>query len=205
MARKLKTFVTSLGFFEEAIAAPSMKAALEAWGGGKNLFHKGFAKETDDPEIISAAMKHPGMVLKRPVGSKGPFKEHADLPSSLPVEGSVRSPQARTRKKQAKKRSNVTQDAKTAREAAQAYEREERRRRIMREKEKAAQEKIAKQRAARIAKAERAFEIAQTRHEKRLTHLEKQLAAINEKVEIEKAAWEAEKERLEDKIEKAKN
>jgi colicin import membrane protein len=29
MARKLKTFVTILGFFELAIAAPSMKAALE--------------------------------------------------------------------------------------------------------------------------------------------------------------------------------
>jgi hypothetical protein len=29
MARKLKTYQTSLGFFEQAIAAPSMKAALE--------------------------------------------------------------------------------------------------------------------------------------------------------------------------------
>jgi hypothetical protein len=32
MARKLKTYQTSLGFFDQAIAAPSMKAALEAWG-----------------------------------------------------------------------------------------------------------------------------------------------------------------------------
>lgn len=30
MARKLKTFQTSLGFYDLAIAAPSMKAALEA-------------------------------------------------------------------------------------------------------------------------------------------------------------------------------
>jgi len=30
MARKLKTYQTSLGFFEHAIAAASMKAALEA-------------------------------------------------------------------------------------------------------------------------------------------------------------------------------
>jgi hypothetical protein len=30
MARKLKTYQTSLGFFDQAIAAPSMKAALEA-------------------------------------------------------------------------------------------------------------------------------------------------------------------------------
>jgi hypothetical protein len=32
MARKLKTYQTSLGFFDLAVAAPSMKAALEAWG-----------------------------------------------------------------------------------------------------------------------------------------------------------------------------
>lgn len=31
MARKLKTYQTSLGFLDQAIAAPSMKAALEAW------------------------------------------------------------------------------------------------------------------------------------------------------------------------------
>ena len=42
---KLKTYQTSLGFFEQAIAAPSMKAALEAWGADSNLFHQGAAKE----------------------------------------------------------------------------------------------------------------------------------------------------------------
>ena len=54
MARKLKTYQTSLGFFDEAIAAPSMKAALEAWGTKTNLFHQGVAKEVDDPDIIAA-------------------------------------------------------------------------------------------------------------------------------------------------------
>jgi colicin import membrane protein len=33
-----------------------MKAALEAWGAGSNLFHYGAAKETDDPDIVAAAM-----------------------------------------------------------------------------------------------------------------------------------------------------
>jgi hypothetical protein len=41
MARKLKTYQTSLGFFDLAVAAPSMKAALEAWGADSNLFHQG--------------------------------------------------------------------------------------------------------------------------------------------------------------------
>jgi hypothetical protein len=54
MARKLKTYQTSLGFFEQAIAAPSMKAALEAWGADSNLFHQGAAKESHDPDVIAA-------------------------------------------------------------------------------------------------------------------------------------------------------
>jgi hypothetical protein len=54
--RKLKTSITSVGFFEEAIATPSMKAALEAWGTDHNLFQKGFAKETTDPAIVIAGI-----------------------------------------------------------------------------------------------------------------------------------------------------
>ena len=81
MAKKLKTYQTSLGFFDLAIAAPSMKAALEAWGADSNLFHQGAAKESDDPDVVAATMAKPGVVLKRPVGSNGPFKEHAELPT----------------------------------------------------------------------------------------------------------------------------
>src|SRR6188472_2236181 len=83
MARKLKTYQTSLGFFDLAIAAPSMKAALEAWGADSNLFHQGAAKESYDPDIIAAAMAKPGVVLRRPVGSDGSFGEHAELPTNL--------------------------------------------------------------------------------------------------------------------------
>lgn len=80
MARKLKSYVTAIGFFEEAVAAPSMKAALEAWGSEHNLFQQGFAQETDDPAIIAATLEQPGLVLKRPIGSKGVFKKKAALP-----------------------------------------------------------------------------------------------------------------------------
>src|SRR5213076_2609708 len=83
MARKLKTYQTSLGFFDLAVAAPSMKAALQAWGSDRNLFHDGVAKQSDDPDIIAATMKQPGVVLKRPVGSSERFKELAGLPTKL--------------------------------------------------------------------------------------------------------------------------
>src|ERR1051325_2558064 len=83
MARKLKTFQTSLGFYDLAIAAPSMTAALDAWGAGSNLFHQGVAKETDDADVVAATMSKPGVVLKRPAGSNGRFAEHSELPSDL--------------------------------------------------------------------------------------------------------------------------
>ena len=70
MARKLKTYQTSIGFFELAIAAPSMKAALNAWGSNSNLFHQGLAEEARDSAIISATMAKPGVVLRRAVGSR---------------------------------------------------------------------------------------------------------------------------------------
>ena len=83
VARKLRTYQTSLGFFDLAIAAPSMKAALEAWGADSNLFHQGAAKESDDADLIAATMAKPGVVLRRPVGSDGSFAEHAELPTNL--------------------------------------------------------------------------------------------------------------------------
>ena len=58
MARKLKTYQTSLGLFEQAIAAPSMKAALEAWGAESNLFHHGAAKESTDRGVIAAPWRN---------------------------------------------------------------------------------------------------------------------------------------------------
>src|ERR1700744_2955850 len=80
VARKLKTFITNIGFFELALAAPSMKAALEAWGMGHNAFHQGLARQTDDPAIVAATMAMPGTVLRRPVGTKGAFTQNAQLP-----------------------------------------------------------------------------------------------------------------------------
>ena len=56
MARKLKTYQTSIGFYDLAVAVPSMKAALEAWGAHSNLFHQGVAVETDEAAVIAATL-----------------------------------------------------------------------------------------------------------------------------------------------------
>ena len=54
MVRRLKTYQTSLGFFDLAIAAPSMKAAADAPGLKTDEFKRGCAKETNDPAIVAA-------------------------------------------------------------------------------------------------------------------------------------------------------
>jgi hypothetical protein len=121
MARKLKTYQTSLGFFEQAIAAPSMKAALEAWGADSNLFHQGAAKESHDPDVIAATMAKPGVVLKRPVGSDGHFGEHAVLPKNLGQDerkNAAHKPAAKAKKPP------PDQTRSADRKAAHTYERE---------------------------------------------------------------------------------
>jgi hypothetical protein len=121
MPRKLKTFVTESGFFELAVAAPSMKAALKDWGIDVNLFQQGLARQTEDPAVIKAAESAPGRVLRRPIGSKQPFREGAELPE---VKGSARKPQGST--KRAKKRGSHeaagTVDLHAIREARAALE-----------------------------------------------------------------------------------
>src|SRR6185437_7902597 len=141
MARKLKTFQTSLGFYDLAIAAPSMKAALEAWGAGSNLFHQGAAKETDDPEVVAATTSKPGVVLKRPAGSSGRFAEHADLPDP----DDEASGRKKSRRPEPKGRATPKINDKDARKAAAEFE--QKRRDVERRKEEAAKEKERAKRA----------------------------------------------------------
>jgi len=121
MARKLKTYETSLGFFDLAIAAPSMKAALDAWGADSNLFHQGAARQSEDPDVVAATMKMPGVVLKRPVGSNGPFTQNANLPTAIEDGRSKKSTRKSTTSK-APKRFKPAGDKAAERAAAVAYE-----------------------------------------------------------------------------------
>ena len=74
MARKLKTFTTSGGFFDLAVAAPSMKAALEAWGAESNLFHQGFAKLSAPTRLSANTLNSYSSRLRRhhPSTAKAP-------------------------------------------------------------------------------------------------------------------------------------
>lgn len=202
MARKLKTYQTSLGFYDLAVAAPSMKAALEAWGAGSNLFHQGVARETDDPDIVAATMSKPGVVLRRPVGSDGPFSEHAELPTQLADDAPKHRPKKR---KLAKHKARVPSptDDKAARKAALAFEREQRRLESQCRKEEAAQQKQRERRDQTIAKAQAALDKAKREHGKRVGTIEAERAALQKKLQAEDARWAKMKEKLERALHRA--
>jgi hypothetical protein len=64
MPRKLKVFRTPTGFHDAYVAAPSRKAALEAWGSAADLFARGAAEEVTDPRLTAEPLKHPGEVIR---------------------------------------------------------------------------------------------------------------------------------------------
>ena len=201
MPRKLKTYQTSQGFYDLAIAAPSMKAALEAWGASSNLFHQGFAKEAEDSKVIAAAMAKPGIVLRRPVGSDAAFSEHSDLPSAASLDAPRRQLKRGPKKvKPAKERKG---DAKTEHRAAAAFEKEQLRRERQRQKEEAASAKLRAQRKAAMEKAETALKDAEREHDEVVAAIEKDLAAVQRRADEEQERWEKLKERLEEALRKA--
>ena len=200
MPRRLKTYQTSIGFFDLAIAAPSMKAAAQAWGSDTDVFKKGFAKETDDPKIVAATMAKPGVLLKRPVGSDGPFRENAELPQiSKITENLAKSQPSR------KKPTTYKVDDKTARDAALAFEREQKRRELTHRKEEAAREKERKRRERAIAKAERALEEASQEHEAEVKKIENDRATLDQRYKAEDARWQKQKEKLETALRRARD
>jgi hypothetical protein len=203
MARKLKTYQTSLGFFEQAIAAPSMKAALEAWGADSNLFHQGAAKESTDPDVIAATMKKPGVVLKRPVGSDGPFGENPELPKNLVQDARRKSAPPRPPVRKAKK--SAEPDKAADRKAAQAYERERQRRERDEAKEEAARQKERERKRQAVDKAQAVLDKAEEEHAKRADALRAELEAIEKKVRAEGADWEREEKRLKAVLRRARD
>jgi len=148
--RPLKVFQAHLGFYDTVIAAPSQKAALEAWGAGKAAFAKGFAKVTNDPLAVESALADPGVVLKRPFGSSGRFKRQADpLPQPKVSQADKRA--AKQRRKQAAlvERKRAERELRDAEAEAVRTRAEIRKREAEFAREKAAAEKEARRRVAK--------------------------------------------------------
>jgi hypothetical protein len=200
MAKKLKTYQTSLGFYDLAVAAPSMKAALAVWGVERNLFHEGVAKQSDDPDVVAAAMAMPGVVLKRPVGSSGAFKEHAALPTDLAARSDKheRKPAASQKKKPKR-----TSDRAAERRAVIAFEKAQKRRERKAATQEAARRKARERREHAVAQAQSALDAARRKHDKRVANIRKDLEAIERMSRAEDARWDKERIRLEAALKRA--
>ncbi|MBC8038857.1 MAG: cell envelope biogenesis protein TolA [Rhizobiales bacterium] len=207
MARQLKTYITNLGFFELAIAAPSMKAALEAWGMSHNAFQHGFAKITDEPAIVAATSAKPGVVLKRAVGTTGPFKEDAALPDALP---NIRPPAnigppapkapARPRPKESSQKTPRPDPA-----AVISFEKVRRERERERAKQAARLEKQKAERDCATGKAQAALEDAQQAHQKAMDTIAREQEKLDRRSENETARWEVQRKKLAAAVDRARD
>ena len=202
MARKLKAFTTSAGFFDLAVSAPSMKAALEAWGAGANLFHQGFARQTDDPAIVEATMARPGIVLRRPVGTDQHFKEDAEA-SEAAFEGKLERKSRPARRRREPVVAKAT-DPKQEREAARAFEKERERRERLERRQEAARLAEGARRDGAIAAAQNALDEAVERHAAEVAEIERARAALDAKADREGERWRREKDELEDALRRAR-
>ncbi len=116
-ARKLKVFVTPIGFHDAYVAAPSRVAALRAWGSARDLFARGMACEVTDPDLMGEALAHPGEVIRRrrgpaePPGDRSPKRDSGPRPSRTALdkaEAAIRTAEARHRKADAAAKARIT-------------------------------------------------------------------------------------------------
>jgi colicin import membrane protein len=179
-----------------------MKAAADAWGLRTNVFTQGFAKETHDPAIVAATMAKPGVVLRRPVGSNGRFTEDAHLPKHLPVDKETVKP-AKPEPKRKERPTNKISD-KSARVAALAFEREQKRREEARRKQDAKREQERERRERAIGKVEKAIELAKRKHEAATKKIETERAALDKRSAAEDERWKKRMQKLEDALQRAR-
>ena len=125
MARKLKVFRTPIGFHDAYVAAPSQKAALQAWGTNTDLFARGVAEQVTDAALMEEPLAHPGEVIRK---TRGTVDDHM---AALPANPKRKPPDAtdappaetrRTKPKPRPSRSKLDQAEQAIDEAEQRYD-----------------------------------------------------------------------------------
>lgn len=180
-----------------------MKAALEAWGSTRNLFHHGFAKQSEDPATVAATMAKPGVVLRRPVGTNAAFSEHPELPRHLG--GDKVKDSSVKRAVPAKKSTTKPVNERASRQSILAFEKEQARRERQARKEAAARDRQRQRRDRAIAAAEAALEKAKRAHDARLDEIANARAALDKESEVQESRWRVERDELESALRKARS
>ena len=142
--QKLKVFKTPIGFHDALVAAPSRKAALEAWGASTDLFTAGFAElVTGGGEGAKAALAKPGEVVR--VAREGGRDSPSPRPSPARGRGSKKT-KPRTSRAALEKAEAALAELETAQAAERALlareeEKLDKRRRGMEDKQRKARER----------------------------------------------------------------
>lgn len=92
-AMKLKVFRIPIGFHDAYVAAPSQKAAIEAWGSDADVFRRGEAELVTDPKLTKGPLARPGEIVKRLRGTAAEqiaALGDADLPAPRRAKGEAK-------------------------------------------------------------------------------------------------------------------
>ena len=130
MPKALKVFRAHLGFFETIMAAQEEKAAAAAAGSDASIFQHKTAVQTEDKVALEAARERAGIVLIRPFGSHGAFKEKPDVPkvpklTSAQKRASAEHKQRDAAEKRAKRKEQDKAAEKEQREELKELDRQE--------------------------------------------------------------------------------
>lgn len=119
--QKLKVFRTPIGFHDAYVAAPSQKAALDAWGADSNIFAQGIAEQVTDPRLMEEPLANPGKVIKRVRGSTDEHFAELERSTSRKKAGKPKGeekgevvafkPKARSRPKPSRKELDTAEEA----------------------------------------------------------------------------------------------
>ena len=197
MARKLKIYTTSAGFFDLAIAAPSMKAALEAWGSTTTCSIKALPRNRTIR--VRSPPRWPGRCraaarprLERPVQRR---RQAADGPARRQGPG-----KARQSGREETEPAPRPPDDRALRKAALAFEQERKRREPDLRSEEQARRREAGRRDRAIAAAQAALEDAEAEHRKTVDRIDKDRATLDRRAQAEDVRWKKTRERLDEAL-----
>jgi hypothetical protein len=122
--------------------------------------------QTGKCDFLGCALSPTGVVLRRPLGSSGPFKEHAELPTDI-ADVSSKKAGRKSARREPQKHPKRTEDDAADRKAALAFEKEQKRRERERAKEEAARQKERERWQQAVDKAQNTLAAARRTHEKK--------------------------------------
>ena len=122
---KLKVFRTPIGFHDAYVAAPSQKAALEAWGADGNLFAQGIAEQVTDPKLMEEALERPGEIIRKVRGSADEHFAALDRVAKRKEKAEAKSPKKASAPKVKKPKRDELDAAEEAIDAAKARHKSE--------------------------------------------------------------------------------